>query len=71
MKNLIIHTYRYVMKLLRDHGDCGCKTQFSNNTWAVQHGQHHLLSRKSDKGSSNKSLCVYGCASGEKSLYGR
>ncbi|KAG4102522.1 hypothetical protein H8356DRAFT_1420815 [Neocallimastix lanati (nom. inval.)] len=32
--------------------------------------KHHLLSRKLDKGSSNKLLCVYGCAAGEKSYYG-
>jgi len=38
------------------------------NCKAVQQGQHHLLSRKLDKGSSNKPLCVYGCAAGEKSL---
>ncbi|KAG4086254.1 hypothetical protein H8356DRAFT_1320659 [Neocallimastix lanati (nom. inval.)] len=39
----------------------------SNNTWrnckAVQQGQHHLLSRKLDKGSR--------CAAGEKSCYGQ
>jgi len=28
------------------------------NCKAVQQGQHHLLSRKLDKGSSNKPLCV-------------
>ncbi|KAG4102863.1 hypothetical protein H8356DRAFT_1359028 [Neocallimastix lanati (nom. inval.)] len=39
-------------------GDCGCKTQFSNYTWSNY------------KGSSNKPLCVYRCAAGEKSCYG-
>jgi len=29
---------------------------------SVQQKQHHLLSRKLDKGSSNKLLCVYRCA---------
>jgi len=39
------------------------------NCKAVQQGRDHLLSRKLDKGSSNKPLCVYGCAAGEKSCY--
>ncbi|KAG4091171.1 hypothetical protein H8356DRAFT_1356692 [Neocallimastix lanati (nom. inval.)] len=51
-----------------DPGDSGCKTQFSNYTWS---SRDHLLSRKLDKGSSNKPLCVYGCAAGEKSCYSR
>ena len=38
-----------------------------SNCKAVQQGRDHLLSRKLDKGSSNKTLCVYGCAAGEKS----
>ncbi|KAG4096974.1 hypothetical protein H8356DRAFT_1338726 [Neocallimastix lanati (nom. inval.)] len=47
----------------------------SNYTWsnckAVQQGRDYLLSRKLDKGSSNKPLCVYRCAAEEKSCYGR
>jgi len=39
------------------------------NCKAVQQGQHHLLSRKLDKGSSNKPLCVYRCAAGEILLW--
>ncbi|KAG4081729.1 hypothetical protein H8356DRAFT_1333600 [Neocallimastix lanati (nom. inval.)] len=47
----------------------------SNYTWsnckAVQQGQDHLLSRKLDKGSSNKPLCIHGRAAGVKSCYSR
>ncbi|KAG4094873.1 hypothetical protein H8356DRAFT_1343867 [Neocallimastix lanati (nom. inval.)] len=40
----------------------------SNNTW-VRSAKEKL--RKLDKSSSNKPLCVYGCAAGEKSCYSR
>jgi len=48
-----------------------CKeSQCRKTVKAVQQGQYHLSSRKLDKGSSNKALCVYGCAAEEKSCYG-
>ncbi|KAG4083838.1 hypothetical protein H8356DRAFT_1327964 [Neocallimastix lanati (nom. inval.)] len=45
-----------------------CKeSQCRKTVKAVQQEQYHLSSRKLDKGSSNKALCVYGCAAEEKS----
>ncbi|KAG4106317.1 hypothetical protein H8356DRAFT_1323768 [Neocallimastix lanati (nom. inval.)] len=55
------------MRLSCDHRDCVCKTQFCNNIWVRRANAEKL---KLEKVSSNKSLCVYGCAAGEKSCYG-
>ncbi|KAG4106012.1 hypothetical protein H8356DRAFT_1322571 [Neocallimastix lanati (nom. inval.)] len=57
MKNLIILTYRLWLQ------DPIVKLSYNDKQVTVRHG-------KLDKGSSNKPLCVYGCAAGEKSCYG-